>query len=732
MIKRSKLLTIKSLCGILTMSSILVTSSPKCFASTTSERVNSLLQDIYSENSELKKQEKNIREEIYRRLKIARERNYADKVSSNYAILENASNKKDVFEKIYDSNFWGSNESKSGPGSQIKSTEKICESLPFLIEKYDIKSILDSPCGDYNWMKTVDKKGAKYTGGDIVPKIIRENSKRYKNENTSFKVIDITSDDIPKVDLIICRDCLQHLSQKNVKKALKNFKESGSKYLLVTNYPWTLENYDIKNGDFRTLNLCQKPFGLPLTPLEKIKETNISGNCIDKYLYLYKLDDINTDRMFDKEKEVNTVPIAMALDENYVYPTVVAITSAMENSNCRAKYDFYIMHTSDLSKESKKILESFQDKYDNCSINLIDMKDKFHSALTDSRITTPAYYRLMLSDLLPNLDKIIWVDGDTLIFRDLVEMFNVDMDGYCYKGFLDFPQFNAYLKQAFNIESDHYICDGVMLVNLKELRKENAVQKFDDFISKNNNKLRQHDQTVINAVFADKIGVLPAKFGIWNYFNREKIDKWCKGLMSPEKYTFRELVNANENPTILHCTRKPWVSPHKFMKSDEWWQYAEKTDIFDKIKRKYLIADGTYTIASVLNRNKVLNVGNSSKKQCAKLQLWDKNNTNAQKFKVTYDKNGYYTIESVCSGNLIDVPRASKKDGTQLWQYSNNNTDAQKWYIVPNRNGSYRIISKCNGMNMDIRKANTKNGTEVQCYHSNETDAQNFIFIKSE
>lgn len=58
MIKRSKLLTIKSLCGILTMSSILVTSSPKCFASTTSERVNSLLQDIYSENSELKKQEK--------------------------------------------------------------------------------------------------------------------------------------------------------------------------------------------------------------------------------------------------------------------------------------------------------------------------------------------------------------------------------------------------------------------------------------------------------------------------------------------------------------------------------------------------------------------------------------------------------------------------------------------------------------------------------------------------
>ncbi len=730
MIKRFKLSVVKFLCGILTASSVFSVSST-CFASTVPERVNSLLQDIYLENPELKIREKSIRETIYNRLKIARERNYAGKVSSRHAILENASSKEDAFEKIYDSNFWGSSESKSGPGSQIKSTESVRKSLPKLIEKYDIKSILDSPCGDYNWMKTVDKKDAKYIGGDIVPKIIKENNKKYKNENTSFEVVDITSSNIPKVDLIICRDCLQHLSQENVKKALKNFKDSGSKYLLVTNYPWTLENYDIKDGDFSTLNLCQKPFGLPSKPLEKIKETSISGNCVDKYLYLYKLDDINADQMFDKEKAVNIVPIAMALDENYVYPTVVSITSAMENSNRRVKYDFHIMHPSDLSEESKKILKSLQNKYKNCSINLIDMKDKLSFARTDSRITTPAYYRLMLSDILPDTKKVIWADSDTLIFHDLSEMLNIDMEGYCYKGFLDFAGFNKRIEQKFGVEIDHYICDGVMLVNLEELRKENAVNKFCDFIYKNNDKLDKHDQTVINAVFADKIGILPAKFGIWNYFNKERIDKWCKDLISPEKYTVREMINANANPTILHCVRKPWIAPHIFIKSDKWWQYAEKTDIFDKIKSKYLIADGTYTIASALNRNKVLDITNADKKQRAKLQLWDKNNTNAQKFKVTYSKNGYYTIESVCSGKLIDVPRASKEKGTQLWQYSNNNSDAQKWYILPNGNGSYRIISKCNGMNMDIRKAKTKNGTEVQCYGSNGTDAQNFIFQKT-
>lgn len=74
-------------------------------------------------------------------------------------------------------------------------------------------------------MKTVEKNGIKYIGGDIVPKIVRANNKNYKDENTSFKVIDITSDEIPQVDLIICRDCLQHLSQKNAKKLLKILKK---------------------------------------------------------------------------------------------------------------------------------------------------------------------------------------------------------------------------------------------------------------------------------------------------------------------------------------------------------------------------------------------------------------------------------------------------------------------------------------------------------------------------
>jgi hypothetical protein len=188
---------------------------------------------------------------------------------------------------------WDSNESRSGGGSQINSTQTIRAKLPLLWKKYNIKTFLDVPCGDYNWMKEVKKDNIVYIGGDIVRELTEQNNHNYKTENVSFKVIDITQDVLPTVDMIFCKDCLQHLSYENVFKALKNFKHSKSKYLLTTSYPLTLSNWDICDGDYRPLNLRKKPFNLP-APIEKVHEKSkgCKGVEKDKYMYLYKLEDI--------------------------------------------------------------------------------------------------------------------------------------------------------------------------------------------------------------------------------------------------------------------------------------------------------------------------------------------------------------------------------------------------------------------------------------------------------
>lgn len=633
-----------------------------------------------------------------------------------------------TFEKIYDSNFWKSKESKSGPGSQLKNTKNIRKELPEIWKKYNIKSVLDVPCGDYNWMKTVKKEGIKYIGGDIVPKVIAENNKKYKDDNTQFYKLDITKDKLPKSDMIICRDCLQHLSDENIKKAIENFKNSGSTYLLVTNYPWTLENWNIKDGEFRPLNLCEEPFNFSESCLEKIKESNEQGNRPDKNLCLYKLEDIDADKMLRPKEAVKEISIAMAFDENYVYPTLVSMTSIMENSNSNINYDFYLMHTPNLSEKGKGVFKSFQKKYNkNCKINLIDMKNAYKSAHTDSKISTPAYYRLMLSELLPNKDKIIWLDSDTLIYDDLSEMYNVDVEGYYYKGFLDWD-WAPTLSRNFGIIDDHYIYDGVMVANLKELRKDNIVKKFENFINKNNNKLTNHDQTVVNAVCLDKIGILPAKFGVLSSVY-DFTEKYFKCLRSPEKYTKREVKNALSHPSVQHCVRKPWklVNRHTHL----WWKYAKKTDCFKEIKEKYLIPDGTYVISPSFNGNKAVDICKSSRAKGAKIQLWDKNNTNTQKFKVSYDKDGYYTITSFYSGHRLAVPENSKKSGTQLCQNSLKNSLCDKWHILNLGKEKYSIVSAYNGLNIDICRAENRNGTSVQCWSPNGTDAQKFNFVKS-
>lgn len=193
-----------------------------------------------------------------------------------------------VFSVISHKNLWLSEESLSGGGSTLQATQSIRTFLATFIEECAIKTMLDVPCGDYNWMRHVEKK-CQYIGGDIVPAIIENNQAQYSSANVQFRLIDITKDALPQVDLIFCKDCFQHLSYQNIKKALNNFKSSGSKWLLTTSYPKTIRNHDIYDGDYHPLNLFKKPFSLP-KPILKVHELSKARDVeSDKTIYLFDL-----------------------------------------------------------------------------------------------------------------------------------------------------------------------------------------------------------------------------------------------------------------------------------------------------------------------------------------------------------------------------------------------------------------------------------------------------------
>lgn len=200
--------------------------------------------------------------------------------------------RKRKFSNIYKAGgFSGDRYPLSGIGSSIEETQTIRRELPKIIEKLNAHTLLDAPCGDFFWMERVQLDGVKYFGADIVPMIIKRNSDQYANENRSFFVADIVQDDLPLVDVILSRDCFIHLSNKDTVKAIKNFKRSGSRYLLTNTYINLFKNKNLVSGrGWRPINLNLSPFGLP-EPLKLINENlfEYDGMQLEKCIGLWDL-----------------------------------------------------------------------------------------------------------------------------------------------------------------------------------------------------------------------------------------------------------------------------------------------------------------------------------------------------------------------------------------------------------------------------------------------------------
>ncbi len=171
-----------------------------------------------------------------------------------------------IFTHFYHKRIWkgGGDETVSGSGSTFEYTANIRKEIPLLIERLGVKTMLDAPCGDFNWFRHIElPKGVQYIGGDIVRPLVARNNELYGSANTSFRFVDITQDSLPDVDLWLCRACLFHLSDEDVFKAVDNFLRSNIPYLLTTVHPECKKNMDIPTGLFRLLNLELAPFNFP-------------------------------------------------------------------------------------------------------------------------------------------------------------------------------------------------------------------------------------------------------------------------------------------------------------------------------------------------------------------------------------------------------------------------------------------------------------------------------------
>ncbi len=176
------------------------------------------------------------------------------------------------FTEIYRTSHWGADqESRSGAGSSLAATEAIRNALPRILAQRGVTTMLDLPCGDFHWMKHVGIAWINYIGGDVVRELVEDLRNRYADGKRTFLHLDLLSSALPRSDLILCRDCLQHLSFVDFRRAIANIGRSGATYLLATTFPDHHDNQEIKTGDWFPYNLQDPPFNFP-EPVELINE----------------------------------------------------------------------------------------------------------------------------------------------------------------------------------------------------------------------------------------------------------------------------------------------------------------------------------------------------------------------------------------------------------------------------------------------------------------------------
>lgn len=193
----------------------------------------------------------------------------------------------EIFKQHYEDNYWADDESVSGHGSTLDATKLIRSALPKMLFALKVRSVLDIPCGDFNWFSTIFRQLEleRYIGADVVPELIAKNKQLYPWAH--FEVADITRSRLQQVDLVLVRDLFGHFSNADLRLALENVARSGSRYLLATTFPGRDNEGDITTGEWRPINL-EPILGKPVLVLNE-GCTEGDGKYADKGLGLWRL-----------------------------------------------------------------------------------------------------------------------------------------------------------------------------------------------------------------------------------------------------------------------------------------------------------------------------------------------------------------------------------------------------------------------------------------------------------
>lgn len=296
---------------------------------------------------------------------------------------------------------------------------------------------------------------------------------------------------------------------------------------------------------------------------------------------------------------INLINLCMTLDNNIIYPALVSMTSALENNNNKKNLLVYhLLLSEDFKNENIKIFESLKKNYP-VKINYYIIPNIFVNFKTWTHGTFCHYFKIIIPMIFPYLERILYLDTDTLIFKDLSKMYNLNFEN---NYILAAQATDKYIVRKFNAKIKLYVNAGVILFNIKKIRKHNKDIELLYYTMKNCRKYKYPEQDSINIIFNPQVGIFPYEWGMRIIDSLNSYKKYCEPAYI-QKYPRNEIINAISNPGLVHliyCFPKIYYRITKYRFENDsicykyqklFYFYAKKTkyywEIYDNLYKKH-------------------------------------------------------------------------------------------------------------------------------------------------
>ena len=271
----------------------------------------------------------------------------------------------------------------------------------------------------------------------------------------------------------------------------------------------------------------------------------------------------------------NYISIAYCPNNAYTPFVYVSMISILSSKSASTYISFYIITSLHFLKTNMDFINSLYDQFDNFNITFIKIDNRYNNAFISRRMTQETYYRFSLGELLPSLNKIIYLDSDVIVYKDLYNLYNSKFNGKFVLG-------QVTGNNRFKETGVYRINNGILCFNLYNMRKF-QIEKIALEIIKKGDHFLYHDQTLMNNFFKNYIGIFPFEYHTRNWINFESVKQFNN--VSGYTYDNDYLYFSTKYPSIRHFlgNSKPFHSERGHI--EDWWYFARKSKFYVRKSR---------------------------------------------------------------------------------------------------------------------------------------------------